>query len=100
MQAETEKTVRRVSFMARWQPGHSNSTIRGGVAMLKDLPWLLLRRLMGPLTLHDDSTRPEWCRSQAETKPAGFFDGLYNRLAPPTGLALFSVNGSVVQPAA
>jgi hypothetical protein len=34
--------------------------------MLKDLPWLLLRRLMGPLTPHDDSTRPERCRSQAE----------------------------------
>jgi hypothetical protein len=52
--------------------------------MLKDLPWLLLRRLMGPLTLHDDCTRPEWCRSQAETKPTGFFDGLYNWMASPS----------------
>ena len=38
--AETDTRVRRVPFMEGWQPAHSSSTIRDGVAMLKDLPWL------------------------------------------------------------
>lgn len=47
---------------------------------------LLVRALMNPLTLHDDATRPDFIpRWQAETKPAGLCDGLYNWMASPTG---------------
>lgn len=60
---------------------------------------LLLRRLMGPLTLHDDSERPEWCRGQAETRPEGLFDGLYNWMASPTGLQRLYVSGPLPESA-
>jgi DNA invertase Pin-like site-specific DNA recombinase len=46
---------------------------------------LLLRRLVGPLTLHDDDGRPDFCRWRAAARPEGLLDGLYIWLASPTG---------------
>jgi hypothetical protein len=89
---------------------------------------VLVRRLIGPLVLHDESTRPDFIRADAEVKP-GLLDGLvphsaYNHLdrgiivntevaslagdtgvvntevASPTGSVPFFVAGSVVRPAA
>ena len=61
----------------------------------------LVRGLMGPWVLHDDATRPDFIpRWQAETKPNGLFDGLYNWMASPSGMAPFSVVGTVLRPAA
>jgi hypothetical protein len=37
---------------------------------------LVLRRLMGPMTLWDESERPEWCRWEAPAKPESLLDGL------------------------
>ncbi len=50
---------------------------------------LLLKRLVGPLELWDESQRPEFLRWQAETKPASLLDGLVGRtyiVASPTGV--------------
>lgn len=43
---------------------------------------LLLRRLIGPLTMADESTRPEWVRAEAPAK-AGLLDGLVQDMASP-----------------
>jgi hypothetical protein len=45
---------------------------------------LLLRRLVEPLRLHDESERPEWIRGDAELK-VGLLDGLVHHVASPTG---------------
>jgi len=48
---------------------------------------LLLRRLIGPLTLWEEP-RPEWCRWEAPAKAAGLLDGLADRtylVASPSG---------------
>ncbi|MGE0361468.1 MAG: recombinase family protein [Vicinamibacterales bacterium] len=44
----------------------------------------ILRRIIGPLVLHDESTRPEWIRAEASAKPA-LLDGLVQEVASPTG---------------
>jgi hypothetical protein len=46
---------------------------------------LVLRRLVGPLTLHDESERPEWVRWEAKTTPARLADGLVLLVPSPTG---------------
>ena len=61
---------------------------------------LVLRRLIGPLTLWDEATRPAWCRWEALTRPAGMLDGLVSNLVTsPTGVAPF-LRGSVERRAA
>ena len=47
---------------------------------------LLLRRLIGPLVLYDESTRPDFIKADAEIKP-GLLDGLADLqdMASPTG---------------
>jgi DNA invertase Pin-like site-specific DNA recombinase len=45
---------------------------------------LLLRRLVEPLTLYDESKRPEWVRAETPPKPA-LLDGLIHQVASPTG---------------
>jgi hypothetical protein len=42
----------------------------------------MLRRVMSPLTLWDELTRPEWMRWEAATKPERLLDGLHK---PPSG---------------
>jgi hypothetical protein len=37
-----------------------------------------------PITLHDESTRPEWIRWEAPAK-TGLLEGLVHQLASPTG---------------
>jgi hypothetical protein len=37
--------------------------------------WLLLRRLVGPIVLHDESERPDFVKWEAEPK-TGLLDGL------------------------
>ena len=44
----------------------------------------MLRRLVEPLTLHDESERPEWVRCETPSKPA-LLDGLIHHVASPTG---------------
>jgi hypothetical protein len=44
---------------------------------------LLLRRLIGPLVLTDDSQRPDWIDAEAEIKD-GLLDGIHD-VASPTG---------------
>ncbi len=58
---------------------------------------LLLRRLIGPLALYDESTRPDFIQAGAEVKPG--FDGLrkYKDVASPTGNHPFTVTGSVLR---
>jgi hypothetical protein len=46
---------------------------------------LLLRRLVEPLRLHDESERPEWIRGDAALK-VGLLDGLHH-VASPAGTA-------------
>ena len=49
---------------------------------------LLLRRLIGPLEMHDESTRPDWIpyvRWEAPTTPEHLVDGLVQLGASPTG---------------
>jgi site-specific DNA recombinase len=46
---------------------------------------LVLRRLIGPLTLRDESERPEWCRWEAQPTPDRLADGLVRLVASPTG---------------
>lgn len=55
---------------------------------------LLLRRLVEPLTLHDESQRPEWIRGEAPVK-AGLLDGLIQVGSSPAGRDPFRVVGSV-----
>ena len=43
-----------------------------------------VRRLIGPLTLRDESQRPEWVKGEAPAKPA-LSDGLVHDMASPTG---------------
>ena len=50
---------------------------------------VLVRRLIGPLLLYDESTRPEFIRAEAEVKH-GLLDGIvphaaYNKLAGDSG---------------
>jgi hypothetical protein len=46
---------------------------------------LLLRRLIGPIELHDESTRPDWCRWEAQPTPDTLVEGLVHLVAslPP-----------------
>jgi hypothetical protein len=46
---------------------------------------LMLRRLVEPLEMTDESDRPEWLKLQAPIKPA-LLDGLIHDVASPTGL--------------
>jgi len=51
---------------------------------------MVLRRLVGPLTLWEEP-RPEWCRWETTTNPAGLLDGLVAStylVASPTGIGL------------
>ena len=51
---------------------------------------LLLRKLVGPLELHDDSRRPdwvEWVPFEAPVMPGALLDGLVHLVASPTGLS-------------
>jgi len=62
---------------------------------------VLVRRLIGPLVLYDESTRPDFIRADAEVKP-GLLDGLvphaaYNRLASP-GVSTGDVYTEVASP--
>jgi hypothetical protein len=64
---------------------------------------LLLRRLIGPLVLTDDSQRPDWIDAEAEIR-TGLLDGIHD-VASPTGSAPFlvpalDVPGSVLDRAA
>jgi hypothetical protein len=45
---------------------------------------LLLRRLIGPLVLTDDSQRPDWIDAEAEIKDA-LLDGIHD-VASPSGM--------------
>ena len=45
---------------------------------------LLLRRLIGPLVLTDDSQRPDWIDAEAEIKD-GLLDGIHD-VASPSGM--------------
>ena len=45
---------------------------------------LLVRRLVEPLRLHDESERPEWIRGDVEVKD-GLLDGLVQLGTSPTG---------------
>ena len=58
---------------------------------------LLLRRLIGPLVLHDESTRPDFIKADAEVKP-GLIDGLaeIQDMASPRGILPFTMRGAVV----
>src|SRR5204863_8569624 len=49
---------------------------------------LLLRRLIGPLMLYDESTRPDFVKADAVVK-TGLLDGLaeIQHMASPTGIA-------------
>ena len=44
-----------------------------------------LRRWIGPLTLHDESERPEWCRWEAQPTPDRLADWLVRLVASPRG---------------
>jgi hypothetical protein len=41
----------------------------------------LLRKLVEPLTLHDESERPDWLKAATFTNPDAFLDGQYEMLA-------------------
>ena len=53
---------------------------------------LLLRRLIGPLVLTDDSQRPHWIDAEAEIK-TGLLDGIHDVASPsrPTRVYLSGV---------
>jgi hypothetical protein len=47
----------------------------------------LLRKLVEPMTLHDESERPEWLKAETNCRPEAFLDGQYVMLASPPGYA-------------
>ena len=57
---------------------------------------LLLRQLIGPLVLYDESTRPDFIKADAPVKP-GLIDGLAEMqdVASPRGILPFTMRGSV-----
>jgi site-specific DNA recombinase len=46
---------------------------------------MLLRRLVGPLTLWQDEPVPAWIKWEAEFRPESLLDGLVHDMASPTG---------------
>jgi hypothetical protein len=44
---------------------------------------MLLRRLVGPLTLWEDEPRPAWIRREAQANAEGLLDGLVHHVASP-----------------
>ena len=46
---------------------------------------MLLRRLVGPLTLWQDEPVPAWVKWEAESRPESLLDGLVHDMASPTG---------------